>query len=363
MSEPAPPSPVEPGRHGISRADVIKAVTTPLGFFVLVVLVVEAVLTVFAALSEGFDRTLLITGILVLMTLLVAVVALLAYVAPGALRGDPPSATPPDIVAQLRRIEDHLQQMDHVARYGSSGVLVAALLGLQDKGAVGPHYLAGGRTISPILLENLPETANSFYEMFKGRRKEIKLVEHHLVDNFLRNLIKALPPGSNWLGITRLQSRAAWRRRSTHPATFEFQRVAERRTSQQELNYLRLWSFQNDKQLQNMEDLMRRQQEAGLHTRYLVGAELDDISLIWIPTADSDRATKIKDLNSPIDEFENRDDKFRPLCAIKFGTPRGGKELDEMTICTPDAEAFQFLCQYFQERWREACSLPPKPKK
>jgi hypothetical protein len=57
------------GKHGAvpgSKAAVIAAVQTPLGFFVLVVLLVEVVLGSVAALTAGIDRTYLILGMLAL---------------------------------------------------------------------------------------------------------------------------------------------------------------------------------------------------------------------------------------------------------------------------------------------------------
>jgi hypothetical protein len=360
VSEPNPPTDPKTTDKGWSRTAILQAVQTPLGFFVLVVLVFEAVIGVFAAFSDAAERARLIGYMVLLLLLLIAVVALLAYFRPEALRGDRPPAVEKDVVTQLQRIEETLIHLDNVARYGSSGILVAALLGLDD--TAGPHYLAGGRTIRPILLENLPETANSFYEMFRGRRTQLRLVEHHVVDNFLRNLIKTLPVGSHWLGITRLESREAWLPESAHPATFEFHTVAEQRTERRELSYIRLWGLQSDKQFQNMEEVMRGQQESGLHTRYLIGQDLDDISLIWIPRKEAKRAADYKDLDNPIDEVNERSE-LRPLCGIRFGAPRAGQELEEMTIYTPETDDFKSLERYFQSKWKAAQSLSPRPKR
>ncbi|MFM0175834.1 hypothetical protein PQR33_41755, partial [Paraburkholderia sediminicola] len=71
-----------------SRTEVLKEVKTPLGFFALVVLVVEAILGGVAALSgPGPDRTLTIGGMLLLILTLVLIVAYLAYSRPEALFG------------------------------------------------------------------------------------------------------------------------------------------------------------------------------------------------------------------------------------------------------------------------------------
>lgn len=72
------------------RIDIIQGVRTPLGFFVLVVLVVEALLGITAGLSQGPDRTRLINGMLILIFLLVVIVTLLAFFRPEALGGKRP---------------------------------------------------------------------------------------------------------------------------------------------------------------------------------------------------------------------------------------------------------------------------------
>lgn len=356
---------VEPQNGGngptFSRQDLIRVVTTPLGFFVLVVLIVEAVLGGFAALTQGLDRTLALSGALTLMVILVAVVALLAYFRPEALMGARPELIHPDVTAQLKRIESVVVHLDQTARYGSTGVLVAALLGLQNKMKVREHCHAGGLTISPLLLENLPETASAFYDMLCGRKQELKLSEHHIVDNFLLNLIKALPPGSTWMGITRLQSREAWRSKSTTVAYYDFQRIAERQTKKRELNYFRLWCFDNERHFEHMKEIMNRQLKSGFQIRYTTGGGLEDISIIWVPTADTADAVTIKEVDNPIDEVEARSDTFQPLCAIKFLPPRGGRELDEMTICSPSTDEFRRLCMEFQDNWRQAKDLPNDP--
>lgn len=69
------------------KVNVINAVKTPLGFFVLVVLLVEVILGITANMSTGSDRTILIVGMLFLILLLVIIVAWMAYYRPSALYG------------------------------------------------------------------------------------------------------------------------------------------------------------------------------------------------------------------------------------------------------------------------------------
>lgn len=80
-----------------NRANIIETVQTPLGFFTLVVLVVEVLLGITANFSQGLDRTYIIIGMLALIALLVFIVAGFAYFRPEALRGiRPPSESVSD---------------------------------------------------------------------------------------------------------------------------------------------------------------------------------------------------------------------------------------------------------------------------
>jgi hypothetical protein len=259
----------------------------------------------------------------------------------------------------LEKIFPRLDQIEQIARHDSSRALVAALLGLQDNLKV--HCHAGGLTISSLLLKDLPRTATQFYKMGEGKEDKLTLTEHQLVDNFLLHLIKALPDGSIWFGITRLQNLAAWRRKSTTAAYYDFQRIAEIRTRNQALSYFRLWAFDDEKHVQAMRDVMDRQCEAGFQARISVGRSLDDISMIWIPTKPMQKALAVRDLNAPIDEMDEKADLYQSLCAIKFEA-RGGRELDEMTIFSPSNDAFRRLCIHFQENWKTATDAPSKGK-
>lgn len=75
-----------------SRTGIIEAVKTPLGFFVLVVLVVEALLGIIVGLSEGTDRTLAIVGMLGVIGALILVVAVIAFFRPKNLDSQPNTA-------------------------------------------------------------------------------------------------------------------------------------------------------------------------------------------------------------------------------------------------------------------------------
>jgi hypothetical protein len=72
------------------RISIIEAVQRPINFFVLVVLVVEAILGITVNFSQGADRTYLILGMLALIFMLVLIVAGLAFFRPEALSGKRP---------------------------------------------------------------------------------------------------------------------------------------------------------------------------------------------------------------------------------------------------------------------------------
>jgi hypothetical protein len=72
-----------------TKVSIISAVKTPLGFFVLVVLIVEVVFGITASMSSGSDRTYLIVGMLILIFSLVFIVAGMAFYRPTSLYGIP----------------------------------------------------------------------------------------------------------------------------------------------------------------------------------------------------------------------------------------------------------------------------------
>lgn len=74
------------------REGLVRTVQTPLGYFVLVILVAEAILGALAGVSTGPDRTLAIWGVLGACAVLTAVVTTLAVTRPEALFGKRPPA-------------------------------------------------------------------------------------------------------------------------------------------------------------------------------------------------------------------------------------------------------------------------------
>jgi PAS domain-containing protein len=122
-----------------------------LGFFVLVVLVVEAILGAVAGISTGSDRTFAILGILLIICGLVSVVAFLAYSRPEALRGVRAGADEEgnDAANMVRRGARAIIDSSSLAMYLTDENLVVlhcnnnltALLDSQPSAIVGKHLI------------------------------------------------------------------------------------------------------------------------------------------------------------------------------------------------------------------------------
>ena len=121
-------------QHG--RIGIIKTVQTPLGFFVLVILVVEVVLGALAGKSSGSTLTLIVVGMLIIILALIAVVAYFAYYRPEALVGGrPPAKTSESDEALLALMHCYSKEILTVVRVDSSeGKIVnAKIVGANEK--------------------------------------------------------------------------------------------------------------------------------------------------------------------------------------------------------------------------------------
>jgi hypothetical protein len=101
-----------------ARASIIETVTTPLGFYALVVLIVEMILGLVAGFGAGLDRTLTISGMLVVIIGLMLLVAYFAHHRPDALSGQRAEVKLDiaPLLAPLNREIDHLKQENTALR-------------------------------------------------------------------------------------------------------------------------------------------------------------------------------------------------------------------------------------------------------
>lgn len=102
-------SPVDHPSNSDSKVNIINAVKTPLGFFVLVVLIVEVIMGITASFSTGSDKTYLITGMIALIFLLVIIVSGIAIFRPMALYGLP--TTPSESSSDSAVFTDLMQKV------------------------------------------------------------------------------------------------------------------------------------------------------------------------------------------------------------------------------------------------------------
>jgi hypothetical protein len=157
------PEPQEtPPAAGKARVEIINTVQTPLGFFVLVVLVTESLLGIVVGLSEGSDRTMAIIAMIALIFTLVGLVAFMAWLKPEVLKGSrpPPAPSPPS--PELGTIAEGSKVL-HVSK---PSVLCAASKGYeklgfeQDVGIVEKFAKKAkvlGNLTAPLLREVLTE--------------------------------------------------------------------------------------------------------------------------------------------------------------------------------------------------------------
>lgn len=168
------------------RIGLIEAVQTPLGFFVLVVLIIEAVLTVFVLkLDVGSDRTFVIQAMIILIFALVLIVTFIAMWRPAALSGKERQLKetkyslligPPD---NLRNLDITLINWDNSGCFLLCGELREGISLVRSR--VGPMYRVN---IPPAVLEKVKEEAVSLELMDKkGNRWEVR--SFYLYENLL----------------------------------------------------------------------------------------------------------------------------------------------------------------------------------
>ena len=92
-------------------ATIIESVQTPLGFFVLVVLVSNVLLGILASQAEPSQRTWLIYAIVIILSILILVVVGLAILRPEALRGLRPTPAPVTSEQTKAEQDEKIQQI------------------------------------------------------------------------------------------------------------------------------------------------------------------------------------------------------------------------------------------------------------
>jgi energy-coupling factor transporter transmembrane protein EcfT len=175
-----------PDNTGYGRRGIIQAVQTPLGFFTLIVLIVEMIFGVFVfKLEIGTDRTFVIQWMILLIFALVMIVAIIAIWKPWILAGkEPPQKEakyslligPPE---NLRNFDITLINWDKSACFLVCGKLKEKIALVRAR--VGPTFHVN---ISYKLLEKVKEEAITLdLKDQKGNRWEVR--SFYLYENLL----------------------------------------------------------------------------------------------------------------------------------------------------------------------------------
>lgn len=152
------------------KAEIIDTVQTPLGFFTLVVLIVEMVFSIIATISQNSERMYLIIGMITLIFLLVLIVAILAFYRPEALSGKRPDHK------LFEKIENAItaEEMERAAKIGLSQIYPSIQVASKDivqacKGAESIKILANKGIVFIGTDESLLSTAE--IPDYQGLRK------------------------------------------------------------------------------------------------------------------------------------------------------------------------------------------------
>jgi hypothetical protein len=151
------------GDQGARRPQVIESVKTPLGFFVLSLLVVEALLATLVVNASGRDRTIAIVGMLVLLFGAGVAVLFLAYRRPDSLSGTAVKGADLDVLqfdyvlAEISLTIDRLERDARlVAHYRDRGDFSRLLDGLYSALLYASSAVPTGR-VDPVFYGNLME--------------------------------------------------------------------------------------------------------------------------------------------------------------------------------------------------------------
>jgi hypothetical protein len=123
-----------------------------------------------------------------------------------------------EVSKRVERLEGKFDDLDLAARYGAGPAYLVNLL----RAPKFAHGHAGGETICDVLLRVCLTAAEGLHRLTQGNSEAVTFEDYHLVDKFLMNLMKCLPEGSVWLGVTRLQSVDAWQESTAESSYYRF---------------------------------------------------------------------------------------------------------------------------------------------
>jgi hypothetical protein len=254
------------------------------------------------------------------------------------------------IASEIRAVVEQGRKIDFVARYGAGAATLARLLSPDERDGIRfPHCLAGGQTLSELILETYSQAAEQFHRFSIGGSREVTLTESSVINLFLTKLMERLPRGSVWLGTSRLQDQGAWVEGSAEPAYSAFLQAAADAIKDRQLTYLLVFCFDDLSRCQKMSPVAKHRSELGLDVRCYVRDRMpDDFSLIWVPKAGANCPLRPCDPNF----YETLDSNFQALCGLRFGI-RAFREVSKMNLVGLGNE-FDELKSEFMATWKQA---------
>ena len=257
------------------------------------------------------------------------------------------------IEINLEKVSQKVEETELIAKYGAGGVWLARLLHPKGHDEVNrPHCRAGGEVLSHLLLEVFTKKAEDFYDLQRGRTDSVELEETSTINLFLRRLVKALPPGSVWLGTSKLQNKSSWEESIAPTSYWEFEDAVERKIDESNLKYMRVYCFESDTAAQEMAKEAKRQASKGLLLRKCIGnSNRTDISLIWVETKTPDSAFNTED---PLNFLESQE--YQSVCGIRFDIQDGN--VKTMELFAPEVSGFNQLRRDFEDIWPDCAVYP-----
>jgi hypothetical protein len=258
-------------------------------------------------------------------------------------------------------MESKLNQSQEVTDCTTVMRLIQGLIETPEREVTSPVRIAAGHTLKGLSTGPMRRHAEGFSRLGDpGQNEGMELKEYPLVDTFHFHLIKWLPRGSVWLGITRLDEPSAWEHVSGNKDYLNFEEELEERTGKRgNLTVLRIFCLGSEDKAVAMRGIMLGQLKARVHVRKLVernSIDPPDMAVIWAPkNGVNSRPLQVPSTGNVGQFFEQFKQTYVPVCALNV-TPRNGRELDRVTVYAPQdyGEKFEELQEIFEKTWQRA---------
>lgn len=215
------------------------------------------------------------------------------------------------------------------------------------------HVSAASDVVHDLLSEYLPKLTDSLRKVRADPKVTIEVDDHSPIHDLMYRLGRTLPIGSVWMGITLLESKAAWD--APEGDRFrDFKETMRSRAATHELRVLRLYYFHDSEALNALMNDMIEEARCRIDVRYLVGGASvpPDISLLWVPSKRG-AARPVAAPAGPDILDAVKGPGYDPLCALEYAT-RGGTLLTRLAVHPVASQNFEKLYGRFARFWEKA---------